>query len=53
MKKILLWGGLGLLLGNSGNWIIPLPTGPGRMWVKLAPDFELVSFEGKSYQDLR
>jgi len=49
MKKILLWGGLALLLLVLGLGLIRSQQGQvGRG--ELAPDFELKSFSGETYQ---
>mgnify|MGYP001544832474 CR=1 FL=1 len=49
MKKILLWGGLGLFLlfliiGLNRSQKVQVSVG------EVAPDFELISFAGESYQ---
>lgn len=49
MKKILLWSGLGLLLLFLTIGIIRSQKGQVSVG-EMAPDFELTSFEGNSYQ---
>lgn len=49
MKKLLLWGGLVLLLMILGVGLIQSQQGQvGRG--EIAPDFELISFSGETYQ---
>ena len=49
MKKILLWGGLGLLLVILGIGLFRSQQGQVAVG-ETAPDFELLSFEGESYR---
>ena len=49
MKKILLWGGLGLLLAVLGIGLFRSQQGQVG-YGELAPDFELVSFAGESFR---
>ena len=49
MKKILLWGGLGLLLLVLTIGLIRSQKGHVGVG-EAAPDFELISFDGESYQ---
>lgn len=49
MKKVLLWGGLGLLLVILGIGLFRSQQGQVAVG-ETAPDFELISFEGESYR---
>jgi len=49
MKRILLWGGLGLLLVILGIGLFRSQQGQVAVGEN-APDFELVSFEGETYR---
>lgn len=49
MKKILLWGGLGLLLVFLTVGLIQTQKGQVSIG-EVAPDFELITFEGKNHK---
>lgn len=49
MKKILLWGGLGLLFIVLGIGLFRSQQGQVSIG-EAAPDFELISFEGETYR---
>ena len=51
MKKILLWGGLGLLLLILTIGLIRAQKGQVSVG-EIAPDFELITFEGESYRSV-